>query len=267
MHNETVLKLTNAAKNKINLLDKSKLKYLVSAAFAGLYVGLGIILIFTVGGLLSAVNSPATKIMMGVSFAVALCLVIMTGTELFTGNNMVMTVGRLNKGVSTGSMSKVWIFSFVGNLLGSILVAAFFVGTGLVNEGAVMEFFATTSIAKASAPFMSLFFRGVLCNILVCVAVLCSFRTKDDTAKILMIFLCLFTFITSGFEHSVANMTIFSVALISPAIQGATLAGAIYNLVAVTLGNMVGGALVMGLGVYIMGSEDKGEKISSIKAV
>ena len=257
MHKETVLKLTNAAKNKINLLNQSKLKYLVSAAFAGLYVGLGIILIFTVGGLLSAVNSPATKIMMGVSFAVALCLVIMTGTELFTGNNMVMTVGRLSKGVSTVSMSKVWIFSFVGNLLGSILVAAFFVGTGLVNEGAVMEFFATTSIAKASAPFMSLFFRGVLCNILVCVAVLCSFRTSDDTAKILMIFLCLFTFITSGFEHSVANMTIFSVALISPTIQGATLLGAIYNLVAVTFGNMVGGALVMGLGVYIMGSEDK----------
>ena len=267
MHNETVLKLTNAAKNKINLLNKSKLKYLVSAAFAGLYVGLGIILIFTVGGLLSAVDSPATKIMMGVSFAVALCLVIMTGTELFTGNNMVMIVGRLNKGVSTGSMSKVWIFSFVGNLLGSILVAAFFVGTGLVNEGAVMEFFATTSIAKVSALFMSLFFRGVLCNILVCVAVLCSFRTNDDTAKILMIFLCLFTFITSGFEHSVANMTVFSVALISPSIQGATLAGAIYNLVAVTLGNMVGGVLVMGLGVYIMGSEDKEEKISSIKAV
>ena len=80
---------------------------------------------------------------------------------------------------------------------------------------------------------MSLFFRGILCNILVCVE----------------------------------NMTIFSVALISTVIQGATLLGAIYNLVAVTLGNMVGGALVMGLGVYIMGSEDKEEKISSIKAV
>ncbi|MEW9078427.1 formate/nitrite transporter family protein [Terrisporobacter glycolicus] len=257
MHNETVLKISGAAKNKINLLGNNKIKYLVSSAFAGLYVGLGIILIFTVGGLLGAANSPATKIMMGLSFAVALCLVIMTGTELFTGNNMVMTVGRLNKGVSTLDMSKVWIFSFLGNLLGSILVAGFFVGTGLVNEGPVMEFFATTSIAKASAPFISLFFRGVLCNILVCVAVLCSFRTNDDTAKILMIFLCLFAFITSGFEHSVANMTIFSVVLISPVIQGATLAGAVYNLVAVTLGNMAGGALVMGLGVFIMGSEDK----------
>lgn len=268
MHNETVLKLTNAAKNKINLLDSSKLKYLVSAAFAGLYVGLGIILIFTVGGLLSASGSPATKILMGVSFAVALCLVIMTGTELFTGNNMVMTVGAMNKGVTPGQMSKVWLFSFVGNLLGSILVAAFFVGSGLVNEGPVMEFFATTSIAKASAPFMSLFFRGILCNILVCVAVLCSFRTTDDTAKILMIFLCLFTFITSGFEHSIANMTIFSVVLLSPAIQGATLAGALFNLFAVTLGNMVGGALVMGLGVYILGSEDKKSKeLSSKKAV
>lgn len=265
MHNETVLKLSNAAKNKINLLNNSKLKYLVSAAFAGLYVGLGIILIFTVGGLLSAANSPVTKIIMGLSFAVALCLVIMTGTELFTGNNMVMIVGRLNKGVSTGNMNKVWLFSFVVNLLGSILVAGFFVGTGLVNEGPIMEFFATTSIAKASAPFISLFFRGVLCNILVCVAVLCSFRTNDDTAKILMIFLCLFAFITSGFEHSVANMTIFSVALISPAIQGATLAGATYNLVAVTLGNMVGGALVMGLGVFIMGSEDKSISNCSVK--
>lgn len=256
MHNETVLKLTNAAKNKINLLNNSKFKYLVSSAFAGLYVGLGIILIFTVGGLLSASGSAATKIVMGLSFAVALSLVIMTGTELFTGNNMVMTVGAMNKGVKVSEMSKVWLFSFLGNLLGSILVGALFVGTGLVNEGAVMEFFATTSIAKASAPFISLFFRGILCNVLVCVAVLCSFKTNDDTAKLIIIFLCLFTFITSGFEHSVANMTIFSIALISPAIQGATLAGAIYNLVAVTLGNMVGGALIMGLGVYVMGSED-----------
>ena len=77
MHNETLEKLTNAAKNKINMLNNSKLKYLVSSAFAGLYVGLGIILIFTVGGLLSAVDSPMTKIMMGLSFAVALCLVEM----------------------------------------------------------------------------------------------------------------------------------------------------------------------------------------------
>lgn len=90
MHKETLEKLTNAARNKVNLLNGSELRYTVSAAFAGLYVGLGVILIFTVGGLLTQANSPMTKIMMGLSFAVALSLVIMTGTELFTGNNMVM---------------------------------------------------------------------------------------------------------------------------------------------------------------------------------
>lgn len=256
MHNETLEKLTVAAKNKVNLLNSSKLKYIVSSAFAGLYVGIGILLIFTIGGLLTSANSPMTKIMMGVSFAIALSLVVMTGSELFTGNNMVMTAGTLNKGTSTKDLLRVWAYSFVGNLLGSLLVAGLFVGTGLVNKGAVMEFFATTSLAKASLPFMDLFFRGVLCNILVCVAVMCSFRTNDDTAKLIIIFMCLFAFITSGFEHSVANMTIFGVALFSSAIKGATFMGAIYNLFVVTLGNIAGGALVMGAGAYILGKKD-----------
>lgn len=256
MHNETLQKLTNAAKNKVNLLNSSKLKYTVSSAFAGLYVGLGIILIFTIGGLLTAAGSPMTKIMMGASFAVALSLVIMTGSELFTGNNMVMTAGTLNKGTSSKDMLRIWGYSYVGNLIGSILVAGLFVGTGLVNKGPVMEFFATTSMAKASLPVMDLFFRGILCNILVCVAVLCSFRTSDDTAKLIIIFMCLFAFITSGFEHSIANMTVFAVALLSNAIQGATLTGAVYNLVVVTVGNIVGGALIMGLGVYLLGKEE-----------
>lgn len=256
MHNETLEKLTVAAKNKVNLLNSSRLKYIVSSAFAGLYVGIGILLIFTIGGLLTSANSPMTKIMMGVSFAIALSLVVMTGSELFTGNNMVMTAGTLNKGTSTKDLIRVWVYSFVGNLLGSLLVAGLFVGTGLVNKGAVMEFFATTSLAKASLPFMDLFFRGVLCNILVCVAVMCSFRTNDDTAKLIIIFMCLFAFITSGFEHSVANMTIFGVALFSSAIKGATLMGAIYNLFVVTLGNIAGGALVMGAGAYILGKKD-----------
>lgn len=256
MHDETLEKLTVAAKNKVNLLNSSKLKYIVSSAFAGLYVGIGILLIFTIGGLLTSANSPMTKIMMGVSFAIALSLVVMTGSELFTGNNMVMTAGTLNKGTSTKDLLRVWAYSFVGNLLGSLLVAGLFVGTGLVNKGAVMEFFATTSLSKSSLPFMDLFFRGVLCNILVCVAVLCSFRTNDDTAKLIIIFMCLFAFITSGFEHSVANMTIFGVALFSSAIKGATLMGAIYNLFVVTLGNIAGGALVMGAGAYILGKKD-----------
>ena len=126
-----------------------------------------------------------------------------------------------------------------------------------------MEFFEITAIAKSSAPFMALFFRGVLCNILVCAAILCSFRTSMK-AKLIMIFLCLFTFITSGFEHSIANMTVFGVALFSPVIKSVTIGAAVYNLIVVTLGNMAGGALVMGLGTYIMGSESN-QTVSKVK--
>ena len=254
MFYETLNKLSNSARYKADLLKESKLKYLVSSSFAGLYVGLGIILIFTIGGLLNSTGSPSTKIMMGASFAIALTLVIITSSELFTGNNMIMCAGTLNKRTSLGELVNVWYFSYIGNLIGSIIVAALFVGGGLVKSGPTMEFFETTALLKSSISVSELFFRGILCNILVCVAIMCSFRTDNDVAKILIIFMCLFAFITSGFEHSVANMTIFSVVLLKGATQ-VTLAGAVYNLVIVTLGNIVGGAFIMGYGAYILGKK------------
>ncbi len=92
-----------------------------------------------------------------------------------------------------------------------------------------------------STAFVPLFIRGILCNILVCLAVWCSFRTTNDAAKLIMVFWCLFAFITCGFEHSVANMTQLTVALLDPAGQAVSLVGYFYNLITVTLGNMVGG--------------------------
>ncbi|MGL5314546.1 MAG: formate/nitrite transporter family protein, partial [Peptostreptococcaceae bacterium] len=100
-----------------------------------------------------------------------------------------------------------------------------------------------------------LFFRGILCNILVCVSVLCTYRTNNDVAKLILIFYCLFAFITSGYEHSIANMTTFGVALLSPSITTVTLGGAIYNLTVVTLGNFIGGSLFLGAGSYILGKK------------
>lgn len=251
---ETLDKLTIAAKSKVNFLKSNFFAYLVSSCFAGLYVGIGILLIFTIGGLL--VGTVFTKIIMGLSFAIALTLVIFTGSELFTGNNMIMMSGTLNKGVSPLNVIKVWIVSYIGNLIGSIIVGSLFVGTGFVNGGAIMEFFANTALAKSSVGASELFFRGILCNILVCVAVLCCFKTKNDTAKILIIFMCLFAFITSGFEHSVANMTIYAVALLEPSITTVTLSDAVYNIGIVTIGNIVGGALFLGGGAYILGRKN-----------
>jgi nitrite transporter len=256
MYSEEFNKVASAAKAKVELLKNNRLGYFISSMLAGIYVGLGIMLIFTIGGLLNSANSPATKIVMGLSFGVALSLVIFAGSELFTGNNFVMTVGALNKSVSWGDTIKIWIVSFIGNLTGSILAGSLFFMAGLAS-GPVGEFIAKTSATKMSLPASDLFFRGILCNILVCLAVWCSFKCKEETAKLIMIFWCLFVFITAGFEHSVANMTLLTIGLLSPAGAAVSIGGYAYNIAMVTLGNMVGGAVFMAIPYYIISRKKK----------
>ena len=250
--NDIIQQINQAGLGKVNLLKQSKGKYLVSSMLAGLFVGLGIILIFTIGGLLTPAQVPSTKIIMGVSFGIALSLVIMAGSELFTGNNFVMTVSTLERKTSWLETLKIWLYSYVGNFVGSFLVAAIFVLTGLATGG-VAEFINSVASVKMNAPFMELFMRGILCNILVCLAVWCSMKMKEETAKLIMIFWCLFAFITSGFEHSVANMTLLSISLLVPHPETVSLAGLAANLIPVSLGNMVGGILFVGVPYWYIG--------------
>jgi len=240
-----------AAKAKVNLLKTNRLGYFASSMLAGFYVGLGIMLIFTIGGLLNSSGSSATKIVMGASFGVALSLVIMAGSELFTGNNFIMTAASLSGEVKWKDTLKIWLVSFVGNLVGSIIAGAMFYAAGLTT-GPVGEFIAKTSAVKMSLPFWPLLMRGIFCNILVCLATWCSFRLKNEVAKLIMIFWCLFAFITTGFEHSVANMTLLTIGLLAPGAANVSLMGYAYNIGVVTLGNMIGGAIFLALPYYII---------------
>lgn len=252
MYQEMVEKLAAAAATKEALLKNGKWKYLLLSAYAGMFVGLGIILIFTIGG--SIGDSPFKKVLMGVSFGIALSLVLMVGSELFTGNNLIMTVGALEKKVTWKTTFKIWAYSYLGNLLGSMFVAGLFVMTGLAS-GPVGDFIVKVSGAKMNAPFVDLFFRGILCNILVCLAVMTFIKLKEETAKLIMIFWCLFAFITSGFEHSIANMTLLTIGLLIPHPETVSIAGFAANMIPVTLGNMVGGAIVLGLGYWFVGQK------------
>lgn len=129
----TIQIVETAGVNKVSLMNRSIGKYIVSSMLAGLFVGLGIILIFTIGGLLAPVHAPAMKIVMGASFGIALSLVLMAGSDLFTGNNMVMVVSTLNKKTTWLDTLKIWLYSYLGNFAGSLLVAAIFVWTGLAK--------------------------------------------------------------------------------------------------------------------------------------
>ncbi len=238
-----------AGKTKVGFLKRNPLGYFIASMLAGIFVGFGIFLIFSIGGLLT--GQPYAKVVMGASFGVALSLVIMAGSELFTGNNFVLTAGMLGKKVTFGETLKIWIICYIGNWVGSVLIAAVFFGAGFAN-GAIGEFIASASAAKMAVPAFPLFLRGVLCNILVCLAVWCSFKCKSESGKLIMIFWCLFAFITAGFEHSIANMTLLTISLFAPFEAAVSVPGYFYNILIVTLGNMMGGILFVALPYYII---------------
>ena len=254
---------SHTAALKVNQLNSSKSRYMVMTMLAGFFVGLGIVLIFTIGGMLVPGDFAGAKIVMGISFGIALSLVIMAGADLFTGNNMVMTIGTLKKETTWRDTLRIWIYSYFGNFAGSILVAVLFFYSGLAS-GDTADFINTTAIAKMNTPFVELLIRGILCNILVCLAVWCSVKLKEETAKLIMIFWCLFAFITSGFEHSVANMTLLSISLMIPHPETVSLVGMAANLIPVTIGNIIGGAIFVGA-AYWYGLTDKQPKLAVVR--
>lgn len=256
MYLESVKIVSAAARLKVDYLKRSFFSYLVASILAGAYIGIGIVLIFSIGAPLAEANSVFLKTLMGISFGIALTLVVFAGAELFTGNNMFMAIGLLKREVSLAEVLKVWGVSWVGNLLGSLLLAYLVVVSGAIFHAA--SFIEKVSSIKMGLPAIQLFLRGVLCNWLVCLALWTAARAKSDTAKCILIFWCLFAFIASGYEHSIANMTLLAMSLFAPHTQAVSWLGYGRNLFYVTLGNIAGGAFFVGALYCIATHKEKG---------
>ncbi|MCR6488942.1 formate/nitrite transporter family protein [Amycolatopsis sp. OK19-0408] len=236
-------------------------RYLLSSALAGAYIGVAVVLLLAVTGPLNAAQSPWTKLVQGLVFGIALTAVVFAGAELSTGNMMTMVQGALARRRGAGAGLAVIAGSFVGNLAGSVVFAWLVHESGILQAGATAghaapaaALLAATVKAKAAESAGMLFFRGVLCNFLVCLAVWMAARTKSDGAKLALIFWCLLAFIGSGFEHVVANMTVFSLGMFED-VPGATVGVFAFNLALVGLGNLVGGGLLVGAGYGFLGRD------------
>jgi nitrite transporter len=259
MHKETAMyktdvqRMADASVNKVAYLEQSLLGYVILAAFAGVYLGFGITLIFSIGAPFAAEGSAALKLVMGVSFGIALTLVIFAGSELFTGNNMVGVLGALSRHVTWSQVSALFVWSLAGNVLGSLAVAWLVAQSGVVSAVPQATLIQKVAQIKMSLPAWELFLRGILCNWLVCLAVWTSARALGDAAKLLLIFWCLFAFVGSGFEHSIANQSLLGLALFLPHDAAISWAGFIWNQTWVILGNIVGGGVFVG-GLYWMAS-------------
>lgn len=243
-----------ASEKKIQLLKRNFLGYFISAMLAGVYVGFGVILVFGIGSCI--VNNPMIKVVMGLSFGVTLSLVVIAGGELFTGNNLVMAMGVFNKNIGYKDASYVLLISLIGNWVGSMLISYAFYMSGLMTEP-LINFLEMTILERVLINFKDLFFRGILCNILVCLAVWCCYRCKSDSGKLMMIFWCLFALVTAGFENSVACMTLLSVAFLAPFENIMTLVWHILHIGVLTLGNMVGGIFFVALPYYLISRKDR----------
>ena len=256
MYAETIAALSEQAAAKLTHQRRSLFGHLVRSMLAGMYVGAAIYLIFTVGGSLAKESPGTVRLMMGVCFGGALTIVVFAGSELFTGSNLVLTLGVLKRKATWNDLLANWVWTWIGNLAGSLLLAVIVVRAGLLDADkfeAINAFVLKVVETKMNIPPEALFWRAVLANWLVCLGVWMAARAKDETARILLIWWCMFTFITSGYEHSVANMFGLALGVFIPHGPGISWEGYWYNLGLATLGNIVGGALFVA-GMYWLGS-------------
>lgn len=258
------------AKNYLSI-GKKKVETPVSKMFllgilAGAFIAMAGISCTTIAVSIEAAS--VAKFVGAAVFPGGLAMVLLAGSELFTGNNL-LVIPLLEKEITLAGMLKNWVVVYLGNLVGSSLVAAGVVfghSPALFGNKLAVSIISTAA-TKCSMPFSDAVIRGILCNFLVCTAVWISFAAKDVAGKILGIFFPIMMFVGCGFEHSIANMYYLSAGIFAksvPEFQAAALeagvdlssvtVGGMFagNLLPVTLGNIIGGAVCVGCAYWFV---------------
>ena len=250
---------------------KAKLSFLslfILSILAGSFIALGAefctLVIFD-----SSLSIGLTKLLGGIAFSLGLILVVVAGAELFTGNNLVI-MGFASGVVTYKQLLKNWSVSYLGNFLGSLVVVFLMFFTNLWKMKEYMLGAKAVLIAadKVNLTFLEAFSRGILCNALVCLAIWLCFSARTVVGKIAAIIFPITAFVASGFEHSIANMYFIPIGIllkqnesvanailkIAPdtALERLNVLGFLGNLLPVTIGNIIGGAVMVGLVYWLI---------------
>ncbi len=241
------------------------LKSFLLGLTAGGYIALGFV--FYVTSQVGADDLPwgVAKVLGGLVFSTGLALVVLTGAELFTSSTLTLTA-RASGRITWGQLLSNWVVVYVANFLGALTIVAliFFSGTWRKAEGEWGAKVLDTSLAKVQHDFVEAFFLGILCNLMVCLAIWAAYSGRTTTDKILAVTMPIALFVATGFEHSIANMFMIPLGLLIRDFAGGDfwsstglVAGdygdltwmsfAVDNLFPVTLGNIVGGGVMIGV--------------------
>ncbi|ERP31528.1 formate/nitrite transporter family protein [Chitinivibrio alkaliphilus] len=244
MYQETLHYFTQSGKTKAALLQESPLSYWIYAMLAGMYITMGIAVSFSATAMVPA-SSPLQSFLPLLIFPFALSFIVIAGAELFTSTILAVGITYLHKQISLPRSIYLCTVCYLANAAGVILTALLIQQAGLFLPGheslSAIEQLASN---KAHYTFLPLFFRGILCNICICLGVWAAARTNYETAKILLLYWAVFAFMVARFEHSIANMPIFLIPLINSDLL--TTKQCMANLIPVTLGNILGGLCIAG---------------------
>jgi formate/nitrite transporter len=213
---------------------------IVLGLLGGVYIGFGGALA-TLALTDSSLGYGLGRIAAGLSFSLGLVMLVVAGGELFTGNNL-MVLAYASRKISARALLHNWSLAYVANAAGGILLAVVMHRAGILDGGGVKTTAVRIAEAKAHLDWASAFLRGVLCNMLVCIAVWLSTAARSVEGKVVAIALPISAFVALGFEHCIANFYLLPVGMLSGAEIG--IADFLANIVPVTIGNTLGGVLV-----------------------
>ena len=231
-------------------VQTNSMRVLILSFLAGAYIAFAGFLAVKIGGGIPEIKSSnpgLAKLIFAGVFPVGLMFVIMAGAELFTGNTALLIPALRRKEVALKDISKNWGLSYLGNFIGSVFVAYFFVyQTELLHAEPWRSSVLSIAESKVEGSFYQLFLKGVACNWIVCLAIWLSVASKQVSGKMFGIWFPIMAFVALGFEHSVANMFFIPLGIF----EGADVSWSdfvIKNLIPVTLGNIIGGSVFVGM--------------------
>lgn len=255
-----VEKAADAGVTKLGLLQEAPARYMLRSLGAGMALSLVVFVFWVLMHNLSDISLG--KVIAAAFFGVGLTIIVFTNTELFTSNTMYLTVSSAEGRTSWGHTGALWIACWFGNLAGAILLAVLLAGAGSLAQLPPDHALFSGAAHKAHQAAGVIFVKGILANWIVCLAVRIALRCKEEVAKILILISVVFIFVYLGFEHSIANMGTFAMALLGG--SDLTLADALHNLLYSTAGNIVGGVVFVGLPFTYLNPREREEQLGTV---
>jgi len=263
MEADTVDKAAASGNKKIHLLTHDAPRYWLRSVLAGMYLSIVVLVYWALTHNLH--DSPFGKVIASAFFGVGLSIIVFTNSELFTSNNMYLAVSSGARRTTWRQTTWLWTACWLGNFAGALLLSLMLLGAGVLGDMPADHALHMGALHKAHQTATVIFFKGLLANWVVCLAVWIALRVKEDITKIVAMILVVFIFLYLGFEHSIANMGTFLMSMLGKGTL--TIGDAAFNLIFSTAGNIVGGGLFVGLAYQYLSPGEPEAAVRPVAAI